>query len=132
MRMNNEELPILSAEVKHRAKTWSLNQTRILKTRFSIGSEYSDESPYPSTPHDQLVWYPHPKHAWLLGKIVSENASRYTVVPIPSGTSIHLPAVSIIVCTTQKLSQVHLIKVTRYEASRGIKHVLLMHLTSTR
>ena len=87
MRMNDEELPILSAEVKHRAKTWSLNQTRILKTRFSIGSEYSDESPYPSTPHDQLVWYPHPKHAWLLGKIVSENASRYTVVPIPSGMS---------------------------------------------
>ena len=70
--MNDEELLILSAEVKYevkhkRSKTWSLNQTRILKTRFSIGSEFSMSRRILPTA-DQLVWYPHPKHAWLLGK----------------------------------------------------------------
>jgi hypothetical protein len=85
------ELPALVyTEVKRRSKTWSLNQSRILKDKFrilSISSSSSDDSsPFPSTPHDQLIWYPHPKHAWLLGKIVSEQADTITIVPVSSGT----------------------------------------------
>ena len=133
--MNDDELPVLSAEVKkHRSKTWSLNQSRILKMRLSIGSEFSDESPYPSTPHDQLVWYPHPKHAWLLGKIVSETSTHYTILPIPSGTSKLFPSHHQHQqhTITHIHTQAHPIIRPRYEHSLEIKRVPSIPRTSTR